>query len=162
MRKKTLLCEQHGVKLYRVPYWVRFKALPEFVSDAVGISVLTLFDHGHKLGINMTSCYTGATLAKKTIFAKHYKPLEYPVYTLAPSIDKFIRDFYRGGRVEIFHMDDVHRNRFYYLDFTRLYPWAGTKALPYGEPLWIEKVDPKTFYGFVSVEVKSRPTPIKP
>jgi hypothetical protein len=30
--------------------------------------------------------------------------------------------------------------------------------LPYGEPVWVEKVDPKTFYGFVSVEVKSRPS----
>ena len=79
--KKTLLCEQHGIKLYRVPYWVKFKALPEFVSDAVGIAVSTPFDHGRKVGINMTSCYTGASLAKKTIFAKHYKQLKYPIYT---------------------------------------------------------------------------------
>ena len=100
--KKTLLCEQHGIKLYRVPYWVKFGALPEFVSDAVGIAVSLPFDPGRKLGINMTSCYTGASLAKKTIFAKHYKQLKYPIYTLAPSIDKFIRDFYRGGRVDIF------------------------------------------------------------
>lgn len=79
------------------------------------------------------------------------------MYTLAPSIDKFIRDFYRGGRVEIFHMGRVPRDRLYYLDFTSLYPWAGTKSLPYGESVWVEKVDPKNFYGFVSVEVKSRP-----
>ena len=26
--KKTLLCEQHGIKLYRVPCGVKFKALP--------------------------------------------------------------------------------------------------------------------------------------
>ena len=96
--RKTLLCEQHGIKLHRVPYWVKFKALPEFVSNAVGISVSAPFDPGRKLGININACYTGASLAKKTIFAKHYKPLKYPVYTLAPSIDKFIRDFYRGGR----------------------------------------------------------------
>ena len=44
--KKTLLCEQYGIKLYRVPYWVKFKALPEFVSDAVGISVSAPFDPG--------------------------------------------------------------------------------------------------------------------
>ena len=37
-----------------VPYWVKFKALPEFVSDAVGISVSAPFDPGRKLGINMT------------------------------------------------------------------------------------------------------------
>jgi hypothetical protein len=156
--KKTLLCEQHGIRLHRVPYWVKFEALPEFVSNAVGISVLAPFDPGRKVGINMTSCYTGASLAKKTIFAKHYKQLKYPIYTLAPSIDKFIRDFYRGGRVEIFHMGRVPRDKLYYLDFTSLYPWAGTKSLPYGEPVWVEKVDPKTFYGFVSVEVKSRPS----
>ena len=50
------------------------------------------------------------------IFAKHYKPLKYPVYTLAPSIDTFIRDFYRGGRVEIFHMGRVPRDTLYYLE----------------------------------------------
>ena len=69
--KKSLLCEQHGIKLYRVPYWV--KALPEFVSDDVCISVSAPFDPGRKLGINMTSCYTGASSAKKTVFAKHSK-----------------------------------------------------------------------------------------
>jgi hypothetical protein len=155
--KKTLLCEQQGIKLFRVPYWVKFKALPRFESEAVGITVSAPFDPGLKLGIKMTSCYTGASLAKKTIFAKRYKQLKYPIYTLAPSIDKFLRDFYRGGRVEIFHMGRVPHDRFYYRDFTSLYPWAGTKSLPYGEPVWVEKVDPKTFYGFVSVEVKSRP-----
>ena len=38
--KKTLLCEQHRIKLYRVPYWVKFGALPEFVSEAVGLSLI--------------------------------------------------------------------------------------------------------------------------
>jgi len=54
--------------------WVKFTALPEFVSNAAGISVSAPFDHGRKVGINMTSCYTGASLAKKTIhlFAKSY------------------------------------------------------------------------------------------
>ena len=55
-------------------------------------------------------------------------------------------------------MGHLPRDTLYYLDFTSLYPWAGTKSLPYGEPVWVEKVDPKTFYGFVSVEVKSRPS----
>ena len=40
------------------------------------------------------------------------------IYTLGPSIDKFIRDFYRAGRVEIFHMGRVPRDKFYYLDLT--------------------------------------------
>ena len=56
-------------------------------------------DHGRKVGIHMTSCYTGASLAKKTIFAKHYRQLKYPVCALAPSIDNFNRDFYRSGCV---------------------------------------------------------------
>ena len=34
----------------------------------------------------MTARYTGASLAKKTIFAKHYKALKYPVYALVTSI----------------------------------------------------------------------------
>jgi len=104
----------NGMKLScRVPYWVKFKALPEFVSDAVGISISASFDTGRKAGINMTSCYTGASLAKKTIVAKHYEQPKYPIYTFAPSIDKFIRDFYRGGRVEIFHMGRVPRDTLY-------------------------------------------------
>ena len=44
--RKTLLCEQHGIKLHRVPYWVKFKALPEFVSNAVGIRLP--FDPGRR------------------------------------------------------------------------------------------------------------------
>ena len=34
----------------------------------------------------------------------------------------------------------VPRDKLYYIDFTSMYPWAGTKSLPYGEPVWIEKV----------------------
>ena len=72
--------------------------------------------------------------------------MKYPIYTLAPLIDKFIRDFYRGGRVEIFHMGRVPRDELCYLDFTSLtslYPWAGTKSLSYGEPVCVEKVAKK-------------------
>ena len=50
------------------------------------------------------------------------------------------------------------RDKLYYIDFTRLYPWAGTKSLPYGEPVWVEKVDLKNIYGFVSAEVISHPS----
>ena len=152
-RKKDALCRANGVKLYRIPHQVKFKALPDFIGKLLGVDVMVEPNPGVKVGINMTACYTGASLSKKSFFAKYYKPQKYPIYSLNRSTDKFIRDFYYGGRVEIFHLGKVLRDKLYYYDFTSLYPWAGTLPLPYGEPVWVEKFD---HFGFASVLVKSR------
>ena len=77
----------------------------------------------------MTACYTGASLSKKSFFAK-YKP-EIPHLFVERSMDKFIRDFYHGGRVEIFHLGKVPRDKLYYYD-TGL--TVGGTLPPYGEP----------------------------
>ena len=47
--------------------------------------------------------------------------------SLSNSADKFIRDFYYGGRVEIFHLGRVPGDKIYYYDFTSLYPAMGIK-----------------------------------
>ena len=161
--KKKALCAEHEVRLFRIPCWIKWGELPSYLSERLGKDVSTVeFNRGGKVGINMTSCFTGASLSKKSFFAGYYKADRFPVYTLNPETDKFIRDFYRGGRVEIFHQGRVPANKLYYYDFTSLYPWAGTKPLPYGKPVWVEKVDIENFFGFVSVLVKSRQGAKKP
>ena len=69
---------------------------------------------------------------------------------------KFIRDFYYGGRVEIFHLGKVPQGPKYYYDFTSLYPAMGLKDLPYGDPVWVDKFNVFEHFGFASVLVKSR------
>ena len=112
----------------------------------------------------MTGCYTGASLSKKSFFANYYKQQKYPLYSLDDKMDKYIRDFYYGGRVEIFHLGKVPDKKFYYYDFTSLYPDRGRELLPYGKPVWIsgERIDVLDFFGFVNVKVKSIHTNKKP
>ena len=69
-RKKDALCLENNVKLYRIPHWVKFKDLPSFISKLIGQSVFVDFNRGRKVGINMTTCYTGASLSKKYFFRK--------------------------------------------------------------------------------------------
>ena len=155
-REKDRLCLENDVKLYRIPHWVKFKDLPSYISKLIGQGVFVHFNRGRKVGINMTACYTGASLSKKSFFAKYYKQQKYPIYSLNLSADKFIRDYYYGGRVEIFHLGRVPGDKFYYYDFTSLYPAMGIKDLPFGEPVWVNKFDVFEHFGFASVLVKSR------
>ena len=155
-REKDRLCLEQGVKLYRIPHWVKFRDLPSYIGKLIGQSVFVHFNRGRKVGVNMTACYTGASLSKKSFFAKYYKQVKYPIYSLNHSADKFIRDYYYGGRVEIFHLGKVPRDKFYYYDFTSLYPAMGLKDLPYGKPVWVDKFDVFEHFGFASVLVKSR------
>ena len=157
-RKKDAWCEEKGIALHRIPHHVKFRELPAYVSELTGVDLNDVqFDTGGKIGINMTSCFTGASLSKKSFFAKHYKQIKYPVYSLNEETDAFIRDFYRGGRVEIFHLGKVPADKLWYYDFTSLYPWCGTKNLPYGKPLWVDSFDVNKHFGFVQVRVKSKP-----
>jgi len=111
------------------------------------------------LGIDITNCYTGASLSKKNFF-KNYYDTKFPVYKLSDDNDKFIRDSYFGGRVECFQMGEV--DKCYYYDFTSLYPDVGRKYLPYGEPEIVKfnkaKELDKDFFGWVECLVKTKNT----
>jgi hypothetical protein len=112
------------------------------------------------LGIDVTGCYTGASLAKQTFFRNYYKfhgKGACPVFTLSTAHDQFIRAGYFGGRVECFKMGKILK-AFYY-DFTSLFPDVGRQHLPYGEPEEINfggssKVPPG-FFGFVKCLVRT-------
>ena len=133
-------------------------------------------------GLDLVQLLTGATLAKKTFFLKYYKQYEFPLYSLSPKKDKFIRDSYLGGRTEVLYKQGkVDGNRFYYLDFTSLYPFcASANELPYGEPQeknasnwnlhgsntseWTpdQHKEFEAFYGFVQVKVRTKNDSIVP
>jgi len=132
------------------------------------------------IDIDITKCYTGASLSKKNFFKNHYNQYKTPIYTLSDSKDSFIRKSYYGGRVECFKTDLIQKN--YYYDFTSLYPYTGTFELPYGIPklykfmysslnkdivniisdycneniININDKIPKDFFGFVKCLVKTK------
>ena len=109
------------------------------------------------LGLDITRCYTGASLSKKNYF-KNYYDTRFPIYKLSDSNDKFIRNSYFGGRVECFKLGNI--NKCFYYDFTSLYPAVGRKNLPYGKPEIValhgaNRLD-KDFFGWVECMVRTK------
>ena len=116
-----------------------YKSFPELskylTHDVFGLlEVLMIFGRGvyDAMGIDITRCYTGASLSKTNYFKNYYKPEFMPVYTLNDEHDRYIRDSYYGGRVEAFQMGKIEKA--YYYDFTSLYPDLGRRDMPYGKP----------------------------
>lgn len=99
--------------------------------------------------INITQCFTSATLAKKNFFQNYYDAQNYPLYNLPSSFDKILRSCYAGGRVESYVLGKVSngrkitdpespyygQQRIFYLDVTSEYPDQGRRDLPYGKPI---------------------------
>ena len=83
--------------------------------------------------INITDCFTGASLSKKHFFTSFYDHNKYPIYSLSRELDDFFRESYFGGRNEAFFLGE-YNGRCWYVDFTSLYPDVGRKMLPYGIP----------------------------
>lgn len=94
--------------------------------------------------INITNCFTSATLAKQFWFLNNYDETKYPVFNLARDVENFIKRSYFGGRCECFYKGNIttgfkhikKSNKVYYVDFTSLYPWAMTMEIPYGLPVY--------------------------
>lgn len=113
------------------------------------------------LGIDITKCYTGASLSKKNYF-KNYYDNKKSVYSLSDNNDKIIRNGYFGGRVECFKLGSI--KKCYYYDFTSLYPDVGRKELPYDKPEEIKFSNnsnncnklPSNFFGHVKCKVKTK------
>jgi len=123
-------------------------------------------------GINITNCFTLASLAKKGFFRNFYnnkfnKP-KFPLYYLNKLTDKYVRNSYSGGRVECHFMGEVVGKIRYY-DFTSLFPAMMVKDLPYGEPRFMEsgeavkkQLDNGYFFGFIRCIVKQIRTDLPP
>jgi hypothetical protein len=122
--------------------------------------ILAFSDKVYKgTGINLSKCYTGATLSKLQWYKNHYNSKWKPIYFLSKKKDKFIRPSYFGGRTEAFY-NQVHlKGKFYYYDFTSLYPSEARKPLPYDKPEWRtlnSLKDFEDFFGFCEVYVKTK------
>jgi hypothetical protein len=115
-------CKERGITLYIIPY-LFLNELPSYISKLVGKTCGNFkFNPGSPVGLNITKCLTGASISKKTFFNMYYKEQTNPVYSLDDTMDKYIRDFYYGGRTEIFQIGKVKADKLYYYDFTSLYP----------------------------------------
>lgn len=117
-------------------------------------------------GINITECYTGASLSKKHYFKNHYDHKKTPIYKFNSKLDDYIRASYSGGRNEAFYIGKYTHKKVYYYDFTSLYPSEGRLQLPYGIPTPISQAQIDYFnnsknlsnlrYGFYKVKVKTK------
>lgn len=76
-----------------------------------------------KFKINIRNVLTNASIARQYYLKKFYKQHELPIYTLPKSIDTELRKFYFGGRNECMTKIGYQTGKFYYLDFTSLYPF---------------------------------------
>ena len=79
-----------------------------------------------RLGVDITSCMTGATYSKKKFWLKYYDAEVNPICMLPPHMDEFVRASYCGGRVECYALGNtiacLTGNRLYYFDVTSLFP----------------------------------------
>jgi len=138
------------------------------VEDAEGQPML----ESTQCGINITNCFTLASLAKKGFFRNFYndsynKP-KFPLYYLNKLTDKYVRNSYSGGRVECHFMGEVIGKIRYY-DFTSLFPAMMVKDLPYGQPRFMasgeavkKQLDNGYFFGFIRCIVKQINTDYPP
>jgi hypothetical protein len=113
----------------------------------------------HHCGINITKCYTLASLAKKAFFRNFYDDRAFPIHTLSKKTDNYVRCSYAGGRVECHYGGEV-RGKIYYLDFTSLFPAMMRNDLPYGSCRFVEGAavrklfEKDCFFGFIRCIVR--------
>ena len=147
-RAKLLACNNNNVHLIVVPYTEckSKEKLVTFLSAELAKTDFPLANHvitddiynakrviqsGH---LCMTQCMTASGLSKRWFYHSFHDKKSFPIFTLTPEQDSFIRDqSYLGGRVELFKLGLVNEKVFY-LDFTSLYPSQMVHDLPYGEP----------------------------
>ena len=145
---KVEACQKEGVTLITVPFTecVSMTNLFEFLKSELDKTDFTLneckitneiYDAKRVIQsgyLNTTQCMTASGLSKKWFYHEFYDKKKYPIFTLTPEQDAFIRDqSYLGGRVELFRLGQIGE-KVYYLDFTSLYPSQMVNDLPYGEP----------------------------
>lgn len=163
--KHQKLKETITFKDININNWNSYEPLPLYLKhDCFGLlEVMTTFSNiVHKeCNINITDCFTGATLAKKNYFTNYYNAKYNPIYTLNEKDDRYCRNSYFGGRVECLSKMKEINDKIYYLDYTSLYPSQMVKDLPYDKPTnlnqseAIVQLSTGKFFGFVRVNVRT-------
>jgi hypothetical protein len=144
------------------------KAIREYVSQYLKndcvclLEILNKFDSiiKQKYNFGIVDVYTNASIARRVFLSRHYKPEKFPLYTIGREIDSIIRAGYFGGRNECFHSLGHKKGKFWYFDFTSLYPYVqGKYDYPYGRMIR-QKLRgsylPKRIFGFVRVKVRNK------
>jgi hypothetical protein len=132
-------------------------------NDVVGLlELIVIFSTSvwSMMNVNITSCLTAASMAKRNFFQNYYNPYKNGIYKLPTFLDKYIRSGYNGGRVEATKIGYM-KGKFYYYDVTSLYPAEATRLLPYGVPVVHipesdEDLTPRIFYNGPTGQMKLR------
>lgn len=121
--------------------------------------ILDIFDKtiskAYKFGIK--DVMTNASIARRVFLDKHYDEENKPLYTLDRETDRELRKYYFGGRNECMGKLGHTKGKFYYVDFTSLYPSVMMKYdYFYGEMKKIKLPENTTkfndkWFGFVKV-----------
>ena len=77
--------------------------------------------------LDITSVMTNASVARKLFLSKYYDILNTPLHKLTKYADRSIREYYFGGRNECMEKLGYMKGKFYYLDYTSLYPYVMAK-----------------------------------
>lgn len=132
-------------------------------NDCVSLyEILTMFsktiNKAYKFHIN--EVMTNASIARRVFLTKHDHE-KYPLYTLDRDTDRQLRKYYFGGRNECMTKLGYHKGKFYYVDFTSLYPYVmAIYEFFYGK---MEKIVLKEnakfnneWFGFVKVQFRHK------
>lgn len=103
---------------------------------------------------------TAASYARHLFFTYAYKFLHYPLYRVDDGMDAFIRKGYYGGRVECGAIGSFTAGKFYYWDFTSLFPSRMVMGMPWGVPRYVgpgpaENIGKNNLLGIYKCEVVS-------
>jgi len=115
-----------------------------------------------RFNFTLKEVITNAGIARKCYLKEFYNQEETPLYTLNEKIDHQIRKYYFGGRNECMEkLGRMKKGKYYYYDFTSLYPSCMVKELyPYGKmniiktPKKYKNKFNKKWFGFVKCMVK--------
>ncbi|KAH6556220.1 hypothetical protein KP509_1Z195900, partial [Ceratopteris richardii] len=101
--------------------------------------------------IDITKSLTVSALAMK-IYRTYYYPDTLPIYKPQPNQAAFIREGYYGGHTDVYI---PYGRDLYYYDVNSLYPYAMTKPMPGGAPVWhsLQGANLSKLFGFVKAKV---------
>lgn len=101
---------------------------------------------------------TNAGIARKVYSNRYYNK---KLFKLPKATDSLLRKYYFGGRNEVMDSIGYEKGKFYYFDFTSLYPYVmGNNILPYDRYNHIIVEDKKNFdkkwFGFVKCNFRNK------
>jgi hypothetical protein len=122
--------------------------------------ILQKFDKEIKkaYGFGIREIMTNASIARRVFLGKFYDQDKTPIYTHDADTDRELRKYYFGGRNEVMTRLGYHEGKFFYVDFTSLYPYVMNKYyFPVGKCKRF-KVETtkckKDWFGFIRVEMR--------